>query len=274
MITTFGFSKESQDEINKFKILPYEDFKYYSELDDNRISIALFENFPFGKELNIELEKIISFDKENIYFKGEFSIINYKYYFYNEFYNFLFMVFTDFKENDKELELLVSKTIGKDFETKLKANINYGKSVSKSFFSIYPQLKTQFIIQHPFKAFNKETNKIIAQGSSNRLVEWYSTEKFQRLIMFIDLFRNKKKDKRNKLLPGDPAFELYREIIKEKCITDFLKLRKPLTHIIRQISDREKYNNDLCQNFYVWKKRNAETYNEIEKEEVYKLIKG
>ncbi len=70
--------------------LPYDDFQKFVELNKKKLSIALFENFPFSKELKNELDKIISLDKVKNYYNDENLIINYKYLFYNEFYNFLF----------------------------------------------------------------------------------------------------------------------------------------------------------------------------------------
>jgi len=201
-------------------------------------------------------------DKKNIYFNSEISTINYKYHFYNEFYTFLFNVITDFKEKDKELELLLTKTIGKNFETKLKANIKYGKSVSKRFFNLYPQLNTQFIIQHPFTVFNEETKKIISKGCDNRLVEWYSTEKFQRLKMLIDL---RKKDVAAIRRRSKDEF-LYKDILLRIINRDFSGLKDTNESIIFDVTYdlefKDKQLKRFGNKFYKWMEDHEELIEE------------
>jgi len=218
---TFGFSQSTQKELDEYRILPIEKFRESLEIDNKRISIALNENFPFGKELKSELSKIISSGKDKDYFKDESSIINYQYYFYNEFYNFLFKVIAKFdesnigsKQDEKIKEIYLRDGIGNDFETRLKASIIYSKYVAKRFFELYPNLKTQFK-KKPSKVIDTKSKRIIAQGSDNRLVEWYSTKMFQRLMMFIDFKKTQsdlfKSNKRNLTKPE--RLKLYKEII-------------------------------------------------------------
>ena len=171
-----NLSKESQKELMKSKNNSPELFIKYSLIDDKRISIVLCENFPFGDELKIKLEEIVSLEKAKNYFIDEISIINFKYYFYNNFYRFLFHRIVNFdelnigtKKDEKEKEKYFNDALpGNDFETRLKASISYSKYVTKRFFELYPYLKTQL-------------------KNKSSLVEYYSTEKFQRLMMLIDL---------------------------------------------------------------------------------------
>ncbi len=262
----FGFSKKSQEEIDRFKILPFDNFRYYSELDDKKISIAFLENLPFGKELKTELERNIAYDKEKFYFKDESSIINYKYYFYNDFYNFLFKVIVKFDElnigsrkDEKEKEKY-TKSFIKDFETQLKASITYSKYVTKRFFEIYPHLKTQFKIKKTFKIIDIKSKKINANGSDNRLIEWYSTEKFQRLMMLIDLREKdislEKATHRRKSKDVIRYMEILRRVINR----DFLGTKETKESIIFDVtydlSFDKKEQIKFSNKFYSWVRRN------------------
>lgn len=279
---TFGFSQSTQKELDEYKFLPFEKFKEFSEIDNKRISFALYENFPFGKELKSESDKIIISGKDKDYFKDESSIINYKCYFYNEFYNFLFKVITKFDElnidterDEKEKEKYFNYATGNDFKTRVKTSITYSKYVTKRFFELYPQLKTQFK-QKRSKIIDTKSKKIIDQGSDNKLVEWYSTEKFQRLMILIDFKKTQsdlfKSNKRNLTKPE--RLKLYKEIIskyeaqKMSFEVTRLKFKKPkYSTICNNINDREKLKSskkqsiDIWDEFKRWRKRNPDEYN-------------
>ena len=273
-----GFSQKAQEQLSKYKYLQSKIITLLSDLDNKKISIALFENFPFGKELRSELDKIFSFDKVKNYFKDEISIINYTYYFYNEFYNFLFGVITKFdelnigtKKDEKEKEKYLNEGTGLDFEARLKATIIYSKYVTKRFFELYPNLKIQFK-KKPFTATNTSSKKIVAQGSDNRLIEWYSREKLQRLMLLIDLKKNQyelhKQKSRNKT--PEPKLKLYKEIIcnyeAQNINYDItrLKSKKPkYLKICSEIMERDKLINDLFDEFRRWKKRNPDEYSQL-----------
>ncbi len=244
--------------------------KHYTQLDHlNKIvgiekkllSIALYENFPFGKELKSELEKILSLDNAKNYFKDQILIINYKEYFYNEFYSFLFDTITDFDElniGTKKDEIQKAKYFsytltGNDFETKLKATINYSKYVTKRFFQIFPYIRTQFK-KTPSKVINTKTNKIIAQNSDNRLIDWYSREKFQRLMMLIDI-REKEITLKRKT---SKDIQLYIKIIRRMIEREYLGIKESNSRIITEITYDLPFTKEqeikFSNKFYSWLK--------------------
>ena len=242
--------------------LPNETFRKFVELNKKKLSIALYENFPFSKELKSELDKILSLEKVKNYFNDESSLITYKYYYFLEFYRFLFKVLTQFdelnigtKKDEKEKEKYFNDALsGNDFETKLKAEISYSKYVTKRFFEIYPHLRTQF---------NKD--------KKNSLVEWHSRDNFQRLMFLVDLREKDVKAKRN----TSKDLELKMKILKRIIDKDFLGTKETNESIIQDAFDLEcDENESLLKYSERLKKFSNKFYKWLDREDTKKLIES
>jgi hypothetical protein len=261
-------SKESLEILDQHNDPTNQMFKLF-DLDNKRINLASFENFPFGKELKKKFDNIITIDEVKNYFKDESSMINFKYNFFNEFYSFLFGVIVKFdalnigsKKDEKETGKYLNHiyNIPSDFETQLKVSISYSKYVTKRFFEIYPHLKTQF---------KPGTDNNI----DNKLVEWYSREKFQRQMILIDLRElaekytiQVKKGIRNPITPE--RLELYKKIIDKIAEAKARGFKATITSICEAVDPNNDNIYKLRVAFYEWKrnKKNKLLFDSIMKE--------
>lgn len=218
------------------------------------LQLVIYENFPFGKELKNELKKIIDSDKQGIVFNNEVKILYYQETFYKEFYHFLFNIITDFKESEVLINRLIKDSLSEGLNKKKYLYSEYGKKVKQKFFKEFPFLKNQFIIKNPFKAIHTKTKKVLIKRTNNRLVDWYSTNEFQRLRMLIDIRTSNSKLKRNISKDIVDKIAIFRIELDNEYTKEFSTQLDIITFYFPQKESKEiyKYQN----NYIKWKKNN------------------